>query len=467
MESIKSRKVNFKYVIFIGIVTVMCGNMLAQNTGLIWDDERYDSLQSSELVVTKDQVLPERFSLQAYAPFAGSQGKLASCVGWSVGYAALSIEQALRHGISDRIRITRDLAHSALFIYNQIKRGDDCQSGASIIDALSFLNANGDCLHKSIPAGANDCSIQITPSLRLEALDYRLPTRGFRAFDDALPVALKIAKIKAHLVAGHPVIIGLEETPPYQSLIGKDEWQIEPRGGLGHAMVITGYQEDRGTFELMNSFGTLWGNHGFINVPMENLLAFTRQAFVLDNSVGDKGRMVTQEPYSIPMNLAMTWFADSQQVEIPLHFGLSDGVYILQEPIDAFAPAALRIHAGAGKCLYIFSLDNYGQSVPMWKYEYPERDTLLRFPEDGWLQFNAQDMEKILVLYSYETLDQGWLSEALGQQPGADVWKKSSSLIPVPPNIRFDNKSIRVSGELVSGMNKVIPIYIALPIRKS
>lgn len=80
--------------------------------------------------------IPSSIDLSIYTPFPRHQGTIFSCVGWSVGYGALTIERAIQNGWTDRVKITNE-SSSALFLYNQIKIGN-CTRGARISDALIF-----------------------------------------------------------------------------------------------------------------------------------------------------------------------------------------------------------------------------------------------------------------------------------------------------------------------------------------
>ena len=95
-------------------------------TGLIMDDEAYNKLPRQPLFRgTKFGELPLQVSLKAYCPKVGDQGDIQSCVGWAVGYAALSIQYAIENNLTDPKKINEQ-SQSALFIYNQIKPRD-CQ----------------------------------------------------------------------------------------------------------------------------------------------------------------------------------------------------------------------------------------------------------------------------------------------------------------------------------------------------
>ena len=51
-----------------------------------------------------------------------------------------------------------------------------------------------------------------------------------------------------------------------------------------HAMVVVGFDDGKEAFEIMNSWGTSWGNDGFIWVKYDDFARYCRYAFQLSNS---------------------------------------------------------------------------------------------------------------------------------------------------------------------------------------
>jgi hypothetical protein len=93
---------------------------LSQNysTGLKFNQEAYDSLPIL-LPFTKSNT-PAAYTLKDFAPIPANQGGIPSCVGWAAGYAALTMELAIKQNLTDKKTITAQ-ANSAMFIYNSIR----------------------------------------------------------------------------------------------------------------------------------------------------------------------------------------------------------------------------------------------------------------------------------------------------------------------------------------------------------
>lgn len=251
------------------------------STGLILEDEVYDSLpQMSEFDGQKAQ-LPTRMSLEPYCPAVGNQGEIFSCVGWAVGYGALTIQRAVHNNCRDQRTITQN-AHSALFIYNQIKQGD-CRQGARISDAVRFLMEKGDCLAGQFDVELEDC--QNLPDAQLQAHARRFAIEDFMTlFSQGASDQEKIYKVKTALARQKPVIIGMQVRRNFYELQNAKFWwpdngQTAPAGG--HAMVVVGYDDIKGAFRLFNSWGPNWGDQGLIWVKYKDFARFCKYGYIL------------------------------------------------------------------------------------------------------------------------------------------------------------------------------------------
>ncbi len=227
--------------------------------------------------------VPQKLSLREFCPVPGDQGTVGSCVGWACGYAGLTIMKAVQKGMTDRSNITT-LAHSASFIYNQIKVPDsDCVGGARITDALWLLLDQGDCLVHSFPNSNEDCSALPGDDHFMEAANFKL--KDFAAvFSLEDEPEVKINKTIKMVATKNPVVVGMEMTPSFWDVTKENKYwmpqQDEPSMG-GHAMVVVGYDYARKAFELMNSYGPNWGDDGFLWLRFEDFGKLVKYAFYM------------------------------------------------------------------------------------------------------------------------------------------------------------------------------------------
>ena len=261
---------NHYYTIIFAVLVLFQNSVIAQNTdslGLIFDDEEY---QNTPDFFKKEGVkwdeIPNEFSLKKYTPFAGNQRKTPSCVVWSVGYGAMSIYKAKKKRITNRSTITQ-LAYSAPCMIQKLNRKLKKQGGLTFNDFFKAL----------VQDRVHQICRDDNPKLAV--------VKGKKVFSIKDLDAIKIRNIKKALSQGHPVAVGIyKEFNFYRKNYKKSSITIsnEIDKKRGHAILIIGYDEFSKTFEIMNSFGTSWGEEGFVKVKYSQLCKILRYGYVLD-----------------------------------------------------------------------------------------------------------------------------------------------------------------------------------------
>ncbi|MBK8562642.1 MAG: C1 family peptidase [Saprospiraceae bacterium] len=225
--------------------------------------------------------LPQKIDLKPYCPAVKNQGQLSSCVGWAVGYGALTIQRAIQRNCTDTRVITHN-ASSAMFLFNQIEK-DGQGRGSKLTDAVAFLEAQGDCLARHFDSDVNDA--QRLPDSALVCAAQSFAIAGFtELFSPKDADSVKVMSVKAALAQHRPVTIGLAVRRNFMLLRNALYWHPDlgdttPAGG--HAIVVIGYDEKRQAFQLMNSWGKDWGRGGFIWVKYEAFGKFAKYGCVL------------------------------------------------------------------------------------------------------------------------------------------------------------------------------------------
>jgi len=271
-----------RFYIFFTFFLCFSAFLRAQDypTGLEFEDDRY---QKQPLVSMQNggKSLPSSIDLSIYAPFPRHQGTIFSCVGWSVGYGALTMERAIQNGWTDRAKITNE-SSSALFLYNQIKIGN-CTRGARISDALIFLQEKGDCLAKYYDKNLDDCEQPTTPDLLKNASNFRISDYA-ALFDGELDQIDKINRIKRALAQNKPVVIGLRIKNNFYKLEDAAFWHPDLGDTTyagGHAMVVVGYDDNLASFRIFNSWGPKWGKNGMIWVKYNEFAKYCKYAYII------------------------------------------------------------------------------------------------------------------------------------------------------------------------------------------
>ncbi len=88
----------FSLIVFLMFLTT---TFYAQEfvTGLEFSKEKYENVTETVPLITRSvTAVPRNYSLKAYSPTPGNQGRQPSCVGWASGYGARTIANAIKNG---------------------------------------------------------------------------------------------------------------------------------------------------------------------------------------------------------------------------------------------------------------------------------------------------------------------------------------------------------------------------------
>jgi hypothetical protein len=290
-----------KYLLVVLAVLYFPINIYAQQSypmGLVLDDDEYDRLPyiSENIQVNSGQKsISRKVDLSPYCPEIRHQGDIASCVGWASGYAAMTIERAIKNKWTEKKKISEN-ANSALFIYNQIIEGN-CNLGVTMPKALGLIQEKGNCLAKDFDTDPNDCTKEIPSSLYSKAQNYRIEDY-IPLFKKAAPADEKVRTTKLVLAQNKPVIVGMRVLTNFYNIQDGDESWFPTIGNTtyagGHAMVVVGYDDDRfarpgreisddmkGAFKLMNSWGKNWGQDGYIWIRYAHFAEYCKHAYAI------------------------------------------------------------------------------------------------------------------------------------------------------------------------------------------
>jgi len=271
---------NRKISLLFMLMTVFAIQLTAQHraTGAIIDPETISKTPKKVALSFRSfRGMPAAYSLEKYCPTPGDQGNHGTCVAFANAYGLATILYAKTHGITDKAIINKYI-FSPTFLYEQIKNPADneCQKGTDPIKAIYTLIDSGDALLKTVPYA---CGSSLSFYSKLEASLYRL---NDLAVLFAAPGMLNTTKYevgpedvinntKKALIEGTPVSTGFYLPASFFN-IKSDVWYTKPDDTLsdwkhaGHAMLVVGYDDNKagGAFRVMNSWGTGWGDGGFI-----------------------------------------------------------------------------------------------------------------------------------------------------------------------------------------------------------
>jgi hypothetical protein len=228
--------------------------------------------------------LPHSFDLADKMPPAGNQGHQSSCVAWSVAYACKSYQEKLEENNSywNGAELNSDAVFSPAFVYNQINNGVD--GGCQFFDALNVLSTQGVVKWRVMPYNETDYITRPSQQQRESGKRYRIDFwRKVNVFDPK--------EVKAQIRAGYPVMIGTMVDRGFVdggfASNGQDYFWKNINGQQlgGHAMIVVGYDDDRGGFKVLNSWGRNWGKEGYCWILYSFFPQVVREGYVMKDAV--------------------------------------------------------------------------------------------------------------------------------------------------------------------------------------
>jgi hypothetical protein len=362
------------FALLSGISCLVCTISKAQNkrffTGDNTDENEFNKISKSAQRATRDmENLPTAVSLKQYAPIPGDQGKHGTCVAWSTAYAARTISYCIQHQITDQEKI-KPVIFSPNYLYYYIKIPGDtnCTLGAKIEPALKVLSDKGDPL---LSENIADCIGAINAVTDNKAHDFII-----KAYTSLTNTFGRISKneviaIKKSLSEKKPVIFSLK---CMSSLFrtGKDGiWNIDQNDeSVGnHAICIVGYDDNKlgGSFEVINSWGTAWGNNGFFWITYDQIMQYGSYALeLMDREVydgsGNRDLGPPQIKGSLDFILADDFGNDIKAMPVLRTLKTDNNAgfsgYRLVENYAAGQKFKIKFTTNAPAFVYIFSIDN-------------------------------------------------------------------------------------------------------------
>jgi Papain family cysteine protease len=220
------------------------------------------------------------------------------------------------------------------------------------------------------------------------------------------PARIKIDKTKLSLAAQKPVIVAMHLRNNFIGL-GRDNRYWLPMLGdttelYYHAMTVVGFDDGKGAFQVMNSWGEGWGNDGFFWIRYDDYARQTKYAYELTVQSAKKKTLIAKTGPKPVAEATQTLFG-SLNVRYPsgskdgvfqfknAAFAYKNGVYELAGPENTWPVGKLyQLLAGnvmAGSYLYAFSFD-------------ADREIRVHWPRDSRLDEKFEGLNESAVVTS-------------------------------------------------------------------
>ncbi|MBM3208352.1 MAG: C1 family peptidase [Chlamydiae bacterium] len=279
------------------------------------------SFLSSSSTITSNlgASLPSRVdnSLLPSFPPIGNQLNLGSCVGWASTYYQASHELGLLNGFNNKT--SNQYVLSPKWTYNLLNGG--VNYGLNPYDAYNLLNVCGAVSIASLPYDSNYLAWDLNFQDWINATKNRF-LKATLISGLNLGNRQDLTAIKSALNNGHVLTFGtyinswvttkIKRDPRRINNLYFNEYAVRYMNGQkgGHMMTIVGYDDtiwidvnnsgkedsgERGAFKVANSWGTGWGNQGYIWISYD--------AFRSVSGVKNMNK-ISRVPLAAPLNSA-------------------------------------------------------------------------------------------------------------------------------------------------------------------
>jgi hypothetical protein len=204
---------------------------------------------------------------------ARSQLGLGSCASWAVANEITRVERTRNNW---PVGLNRTF-FSPLYLYNQVNGGQD--RGSSLYGNLNVLVSQG-CSTWALFPYMEDYRIQPTASARREAARYKI------AEFKTIPVDLDAMRLA--LSKGYGLIVSFHVWDNFDRYTGGIYKPGGPsgveRGGERfsyHGMLIIGYDDVMRNFKVLNSWGSSFGDKGFLYFSYDDLSTLIGECYIM------------------------------------------------------------------------------------------------------------------------------------------------------------------------------------------
>ncbi len=267
---------------------------LVFSQGIKFDKEKYASLPVYEPEKSQgfsSGSLPTKISYRNYCPPILSQGDVSTCVGWATSYSLLSTQQNILMGETNTER-KQVRVMDPNFVYALIRDYKDgwCQNGTYMSDAMDVLMNHGSKPMYTPPWLSCNSVYKFDKFALAIASIYSIKT--YYTLNDQTNL---INTLKYTLYDKKPIAIGMNVTKSFAtgSGISYGKWTPSANEEIdgAHAMCIIGYNDTKygGSFEVMNSYGTTFGDNGFVWITYSDMKKYLQEAYIIEVNTGQNG----------------------------------------------------------------------------------------------------------------------------------------------------------------------------------
>lgn len=235
--------------------------------------------------------LPYQYSLEKHVPPVRYQ-EGGTCVGFASFYYGLSTMYNAKLNLTssdEKYAHSFDPYHIYSIVFNGTK---ECNSGLTFQQGFSALYNIG--AKKLFYPPFTNCETQWTNEKVESTLAYTMPysINQWYRFDIEHPDFLN--SIKNQINNNTPVIVGVSYVKSMQTFSSDNKFGVGDNGLWdpqsseeikgGHALCVIGYDDYKfgGAFRIVNSWGSQWGDNGYMWITYDKFKSFTKEAYCME-----------------------------------------------------------------------------------------------------------------------------------------------------------------------------------------
>lgn len=251
-------------------------------TGLVpISPEEYDALPKMGAFRAWE---PRHIDLSPLFPLPGDQYPKPDCTAWATAYSGLGYLRGRSLGHRPRSAAEEP---SPAYVYNRLRpSGSSCSVPTRMTDALNLLKSEGTVSFAEFPDNPDQCANPVAHSLVGAQSDQRLG--DFRAIDRERAhdwqSPVRIDDIKGALFLQQPVVFAMPAPQDFMNFTGSGIYEHASAESTNwHAMTVVGYDDERQAFRVINSWGTGWGDGGYIWIGYDTFKRLAGEAYALQS----------------------------------------------------------------------------------------------------------------------------------------------------------------------------------------
>lgn len=225
-----------------------------------------DDIDLNDLDNNLSSEMPPHVDLSAHLPRIGDQGQYGTCVAWATAYNCRTWLYAKSKGLTTaQLNSTNTFSAADVFMAIDNKyKGSGC-GGTNFRYAFDVMQKRGVATEAAVPYSQLDCSCAPSSSANSAASGYKI--KAYREID-----ITDVKTIKRYLSNGRLVVFGAKLGDEFMyandNSVLTNQTSFKSTGQHGyHALVCSGYDDNKGAngaFRVVNSWGTNWGDDGYI-----------------------------------------------------------------------------------------------------------------------------------------------------------------------------------------------------------